>query len=181
MSKVLLSTIVSTVILFLWNGLAQMFPWGIPSTQNVNVQTEVSAEQEAMVNFQKLPPNSLTTGAFDEQFVGKISTLSTDETFSWIVTQPLPDGYGHYFMKEAITQLLVGLLIAILLSLTLKLELKIRLTLVTISAIAASIATYGQLMNWWVMPAMYAVGVSINLIVSWIIVAYISARFILKK
>lgn len=181
MSKVLLSTIVSTVILFLFNGLAQMLPWGVPSTQNVNVQTEVSEGQSEVANFLKLAPNSLTTHAFDDQFVNKISTLSTDKTFSWIVTQPISEEYGHYFIKEVITQLLVGLLIAVLLSLTLKLELRTRIGLVTIAALAASVATYGQLMNWWALPAAYAIGVSINLIISWIVVAYISARFILKK
>ena len=82
MKNIIISTIVSTVILFFWSGISQMLPWGISTPQNVNVKTELTAEQSNVPNLVKLPTNTLTTEKFDEQFNNKISTYTTEETFS---------------------------------------------------------------------------------------------------
>ena len=181
MKKIILSTLASAVILFLWSGMTQMLPWGIPSTQNVRIQTEKMAQAEEVPNLVTLPEGSLITNQFEEQFLHKISTLSTDDTFSWIITQPLQTDYTGYFIKEFISQLLVGLLLAFLLHHTVQLSLTSRMSVVIIAALSAVIATYGQLMNWWALPASYGVGVGINLIIGWAIAAFISARFIITS
>jgi len=181
MKKIIISTIVSTILLFMWGGLSQMLPWGISTTQNVNVQSELLEEQAGVPNLIKLQANELTTEKFENQFLDKISTYVTDETFSWIITQPYQKDYSGYFIKEIITQLIVGLLLAIILFLTIKLELKTRIVLIAIFGLCASTAIYGQMMNWWGIPANYALGVSLNLIIGWVFASYISARFIIKS
>jgi hypothetical protein len=180
MQRFIISTLVATAILFSWSGVTQMLPWGVPSSQNVTAQTNV-AEEARVPNLLKVTPNALTTAIFDEQFVGKISTYTTDKTFSWIVTQPLNTNYSGYFIKEGVTQFIVALLLSLLLLLTVRLTLKTRMALVIIAALAAVSAIYGQLMNWWSLPINYALGVSLNLMIGWVLASFISARFILKE
>jgi hypothetical protein len=179
--KIIISTIVSTVILFLWSGLSQMFPWGVPTAQTITSQTNKQTESFQTPNLIDLPANSLTTEKFDEQFVNKISTLTTDKTFSWIITKPV-DYYnvGNYFVKEIVTQLLVALFLATLLILTIGLSNQKRLTIIAITGVLAVIAVYGQMMNWWGVPAIYALGAGLNLIIGWTLSAFISSKFIIK-
>jgi hypothetical protein len=161
--------------------MTQMLPWGISSTQNINVQTTEIQKQSEAPNVQRLDRNTLITEQFETQFNDKVSTLSTDKTFSWIVTQPVQSNYSGYFITEAVTQFFVSLLIAILLVLTIKLDNKSRILIIFIAGICATVATYGQLMNWWKLPASYGLGVSINLLIGWTLVAFVSAKFIIKS
>ncbi|WP_194777651.1 hypothetical protein [Pararhodonellum marinum] len=180
--KIILSTLVSTVILFLWSGLTQMFPWGVPTAQSVFSQSEQQTESFQTADLIEVPANSLTTDKFDEQFVNKISTLTTDQTFSWIISKPV--GYysaSDYFIKEIITQLIVALFLAAMLVLTIELPNQKRLLLITISGLLAVTAIYGQLMNWWGVPAIYAMGAGINLIIGWVLSAFVSTKFIIKR
>lgn len=180
--KIIISTLTSTVILFLWSGLTQMFPWGVPTAQTISTQSNNQTESFQTPNLIELPPNTLTTEKFDEQFVNKISTLTTDKTFSWIITSPI-DNYNisAYFIKEIVTQLLVGLFLALVLTLTVKLSNKTRHYLVGLSGILAVTAIYGQMMNWWGLPLLYALGAGFNLIVGWLIAGLISTKFIIKR
>ncbi|MEO0273227.1 MAG: hypothetical protein ABIM30_09120 [candidate division WOR-3 bacterium] len=180
--KIILSTFISTVILFLWSGLTQMFPWGVPTAQTISTQSNKQTKSFQTPNLIELPPNSLTTEKFDEQFVNKISTLTTDKTFSWIITSPI-DNYNvsTYFIKEVITQFLVGLFLGLILSLTVQLTNKTRLILIGLSGILAVTAIYGQMMNWWGLPSIYALGAGFNLIVGWLIAGLISTKFIIKS
>ena len=180
MKNFILSTFVSTILLFLWSGVTQMLPWGVPTAQNITVQSSEQAESFQAPNLIRFPPNSLTTEGFDEQFVNKVSTYTTDTTFSWIVTQPLNTDYTRYFMKEGITQLIVALFLSILLQLTVQIDLKRRIAIVIMAGFAAVAAIYGQLMNWWSLPATYALGAGLNLVIGWTLAGLISARFILK-
>jgi hypothetical protein len=52
---------------------------------------------------------------------------------------------------------------------------------VAVATLAATTATYGQLMNWWSMPLPYALGASLNLIIGWMLASLISACFIIKS
>ena len=178
MKRLIFSTVVSTIILFLWSGLTQMLPWGVTTTQNISVQT---GELVQAPNLLRLEPNSLTTETFDEQFVNKISTYTTDKTFSWIVTQPLNTNYISYFAMEALTQFMVALFLSLILFLTAQLEFKTRLSLIALAGLAAVMATYGQLMNWWKLPASYALGVGLNLVIGWLLASFIVAKFIIKR
>lgn len=179
--KIFISTVISTLILFLWSGLTQIFPWGVPTTQTISTQSNKQTESFQTPDLIELPSNSLTTEKFDEQFINKISTLTTDKTFSWIITAPI-DKYNvsGYFIKEIITQFLVALFLAILLTLTDKLTYKNRLTIIVLIGLLAVTGIYGQMMNWWSMPAIYALGAGFNLMVGWTIACFISIRFIIK-
>jgi hypothetical protein len=181
MNKIIISIIVSTILLFIWGGISQMLPWGISTTQNITVETKNNTDQSNISNLTKLQPNELTTEKFDGQFLDKISTYSTDKTFSWIITQPIQKDYSGYFIKEIITQLIVAIFLSIILYLTIKLDFKTRMLLTLIFGLCASTAIYGQLMNWWSVPSNYALGVSTNLIIGWLLVSFISARFIIKS
>lgn len=168
-------------MLFLWSGLTQMFPWGVPTTQTISTQSNSQTESFQTPNLIELPPNSLTTEQFDDQFVNKISTLTTDKTFSWIISRPIETyNVSAYFIKEIITQFLVGLFLAFLLLLTRNLPNKTRLTLIGLSGVLAVTAIYGQMMNWWGLPALYALGAGFNLILGWLIAGLISTQFIIK-
>lgn len=180
MKKLIFATLAMTVILFLWSGISQMFPWGVPSTQVVSTQSVPSAAFQ-VENVLELEAGTLTTDRFDEVFVNKISTLSTDKTFSWIISQPI-DQYDamRYFLFEIITQFLVALILATLLSLTTGLSFGKRIQLVLLGGVLAVAAIYGQQMNWWGVPAVYALGSGFNLIVGWNIAAVVTAKWILK-
>ena len=178
MKKIVIAIITYTVILFLWNGFTQILPWGIPTAQNITVQSEENTKE--FPNLIKLEPNTLTTHDFDKTFNHKISTYTTNDTFSWIITQPLQTDYSGYFIREIITQFIVGILLTILLFLTVKLELKTRLIIIFVVGILAFSSTYGQLMNWWRIPATYALGVGINLAFGWIMSSFIVSKYIIK-
>lgn len=181
MKRFVIAIVISTVILFVWSGVTQMLPWGIPTAQNITVQTDEENINSQVPNFVQLPPNSLTTEGFDEQFIDKVSTYTTDQTFSWIVTQALNTNYASYFVYEILTQLLVSIFLSTLLLLTVQLDLQSRMTIVVVVSFMAFTATYGQLMNWWGLPALYALGVGLNLLIGWTISSFIIARFIIKS
>lgn len=179
MKKYLLASLVFTILLFLWSGFTQILPWGIPTAQKITVQSHVVSNE--IPNLIKMHPNTLTTKEFDAAFKNKISTYTTDNTFSWIVTQPLKSNYTSYFVGEVITQCLVGILLTLLLALTKNHTLQSRMLFILIIGFTAWVATYGQLLNWWGMPITYAVGVGVNLIVGWLLTGFIVAKFILKS
>jgi hypothetical protein len=182
MKRITIAIVSSTVTLFMWNGLVQFFPWGVPTTQILNTQTSNTIDVKDMKNVITLSANSLTTNEFDEKCSNKISTLITDKTFSWIISKPTNSyNMGTYFMKEAVTQLLVSLFLVLLLCCTVSLGFATRLKIVSLAAFAAAIATYGQQLNWWGVPASYGLGVMINLILGWILTAFIVAKWIIKS
>lgn len=181
MLKIVLSTLLSTVILFVWSSMAQLLPWGVPSTQNVIVQRTPSPVQLQVPNVVQLPVDALITDQFDAQFLHKISTLTTDQTFSWIVTQPLSEDYTGYLLVELGTQFLVALFLALLLHLTRQLAFGTRVAILLLVGGLAVAATYGQLMNWWRIPTLYALGVSFNLILGWGVAGLLSMQLIMKR
>lgn len=179
MKKFILSSFVFTIMLFVWSGLTQMLPWGIPAVQKITVQSGSTITHTP--NQLRLPPNSLTTSNFDSTFNHKISTYITDNTFSWIVTQPLKTNYTGYFIGEVITQFLVGIFLTILLMLTQNHKIQKRMLIIGFVGLVAWTATYGQFINWWAMPASYAVGVGVNLMIGWLVSGFLVSRFILKS
>jgi hypothetical protein len=182
MKKILLSILVSTVILFIWNGLSQAFPWGVPSTQMLSTKNNLTADDAKMGKLQSFSANTFTTEKFDERFNNKVSTLVTDQSFSWIISKPIAYyDMGAYFMKEILTQLLVAIFLSLILFYTIMLNLKTRLSIIGLAGLAAAIGAYGQLMNWWGLPAIYGLGVGFNIVVSWLIASFISAKWIIKS
>jgi hypothetical protein len=180
--KILISTLVGTLILFLWSGITQMFPWGVPTAQAISSQSIKKTESFQTPHLIELPANALTTEKFDDQLLDKISTLTTDKTFSWIITKPISYyNVSSYFIKEVLTQLLVAFLLTLVLANTIKLETSTRLKIVSIIGLLAVAAIYGQMMNWWGIPMKYALGAGFNLIIGWILVSYTSTKWIIKS
>ncbi|MCC5938676.1 MAG: hypothetical protein JJU34_15450 [Lunatimonas sp.] len=182
MKKFILSSLAMTAILFIWSGLTQLFPWGVPSTQTISVQSEANTDGFQVSNLIEMEPSSLTTAKFDEVMRGKISTLSTDKTFSWIITAPL-DNYDPmgYFIWEVITQLLVAIFLNILLRRISVFRLSEQLVIVGLAGLLAFVGIYGQMLNWWALPAIYAVGAGVNLLIGWLVAAFVSAKWIIEN
>src|SRR5688572_2236934 len=138
MKKIILSTILSTVLLFFWGGLTQLFPWGVPTAQSIASQATGKTEIFQAPGLIELPVNALTTEKFDDQMVNKISILTTDKTFSWIITKPVEYySVSSYFIKEILTQLLVSGFIALLLYLTADQNLAKRIYISSLAALLA--------------------------------------------
>lgn len=78
---------------------------------------------------------------------------------------------ARYFALELAAQLTVALGLVALTLLTKELSRSRRLSAAAIAALAASVASYGQMMNWWGMPAWYGIGMSANLTVGWLLAA----------
>jgi hypothetical protein len=179
--QVFISTLVAALILFLWSGVTQMFPWGVPTAQAISAQSAKKTDSFQTPNLVELPAGSLTTDKFDQQMVGKISTLTTDKSFSWIISSPI-DYYNvsNYFIREVITQLLVAFLLSLLIQRLPNVSLNNRLIFVGIMGSMAAIATYGQQLNWWGMPASYAVGAGFNMVLGWLLVAFVVSKWLIK-
>ena len=171
MAKLLLSVVLSTVVLFVWSGVTQLLPWGVTTVQNLTMLPE-GDERLAGYDVQRVEAGVLTTPRFDESFLGRISTYSTDATFSWIVTQPMATDYSSYFLREALTQFFVAMLLVDFLAETRRWPSAWRISAVALGGVAASIACYGQLMNWWAVPMAYGLGVSFNLVAGWTLAAF---------
>jgi len=180
--NVLISTIVSGLILFLWSGLTQMFPWGVPSTNVLSSQTTGQTELFQAPSVKRLPPNELTTPKFDTELVDKVNTLATDGTFSWIITKPL-SYYSpmNYFMREIVTQFMAGLLLTLIVTLTKPLMFRQRLVMIFLAGLLGGLSTYGQLFNWWGLTVAYALGASLNLVIGWLIAGFVLVRFVVKS
>ena len=178
MKKYATAVIIYTILLFVWSGFTQVLPWGIPTAQKITTQSKEFIKE--IPNLIKVEQNNLTTDAFDKTFNNRISTYTTNNTFSWIITQPLQNDYSGYFINEIIVQFFVGALLTCILAFTIKLDLKTRLSIIFIMGFLAFTATYGQLMNWWRLPPKYALGVGLNLIAGWTLSSFIISKYILK-
>lgn len=181
-NRVLLGTLVYFVILFVCSGLSQVLPWGVSSANSIRAASPSATQSFGTSEVRTFAPHALTTEQFDQEMVDRVTVLMTDETVSWIVTKPL--SYydpARYMAWEALTQACVALVLSLVLGLTTSMALKTRLMLVALAGVAASLATYGQLLNWWGLPPVYAIGASVNLVLAWLLGGLVVARFIIKS
>lgn len=164
-----LAVLVTGVALFLFSGLSQALPWGVPTAQAVISTTSSVVDDFAPEDAVVLPANALTTERFDAVVEGRVNTLTTDDTFSWIISIPV-EAYdpATYLGLEAATQFAVGALLVGFVWSTRHAPLRTRLGYVAGVGVLAVVATYGRLMNWWGLPAGYALGESVNLLGSWV-------------
>lgn len=169
----------ATVVLFLWSGLTQSFPWGVPTVHNVAQTSAAPAAFGATPTH--LPPGAIATTSFDTEMGDGISTLTTDRSFAWIVSVPI-DRYDpiRYFAFEVATQATCALVLVVALRLSSPLSRRERAGLVALYALAANAATYGAMANWWGLPLSYACGMSFNLLVGWLLGAA-AANFVLER
>ncbi|MBX9471654.1 hypothetical protein [Microcella sp.] len=158
-----------TVVLVLLNGVSQQVPWGIGSARQYRQSASgesARADEPKVVDVSSTP---VVTAEFDERMAAQVSTLTTDRTFSWIISKPL--SYyrpGRYLAIEVFTQALVA---AAIVGLVAMVDDAIALIVIAVAALATTVAVYGQLTNWWGLTLRYAVGVSVTLIVSWVAAA----------
>jgi hypothetical protein len=179
--KVILGTIVSGILLFVWSGLTQLFPWGVPSVNSLSSQSAAQTELFQAPNVKQFSAHELTTPQFDSEIVGKVSTLATDDTFAWIIAKPLAYySPTNYLIREAIAQFVVGLLLTSIVILTKPLSLTHRLSIVLGLGLIASVSTYGQLFNWWGLTVAYALGASFNLVAGWLLVGVVLIRLTIE-
>lgn len=157
-----------TTTLFVWSGVSQLFPWGVPTVRNVAQTTDDPSSFGASPL--RLAPGELTTAAFDEVLGLGVSTLMTDRSFAWIVSVPR-SRYDpvRYFAWELVSQLGCALVLVVALSLLSPLPWRRRGAVLALFAVGASVATYGVMTNWWGLPLRYSAGMGLNLVMGWLL------------
>lgn len=168
--ELVLQWLLVTVLLVLINGAAQQLPWGIGSAKQYRQSASGAAAASDTPKVVDLSGTPIVTDEFDARMSSHVSTLTTDRSFSWIVSKPL-DYYrpSVYLAKEVLTQALVA--VAIVNFMTLIIDEPLALAVVALAAVSAAVAIYGQLTNWWGLTLRYAIGVSATLIISWVVAA----------
>jgi len=168
-------------VLFLWYGLVQLFPWGTGNVGNFSA-TSGGSYVSGAPGLEEAPPGTWTTEAFDDRLGGRISTLATDRSFSWIISAPREHySIPRYFAFHALTQAGVAAFLVLVLCVLAPLPRARRLAAVGVLGLAATIATYGGMLNWQGMPAAYGVGESFNLVVGWLLAFSAIDRLVLGK
>lgn len=164
-----LQTLLVTVVLTLVGGVSQMLPWGIGSAQvlrqTTGARTAFGTRPERVHDLSDSPA---VTDEFDRVMTGRVSTLTTDSSFSWIVSAPI-SAYnpGRYLIVEVLTQLTVAVGLVAVNALLSDTPAATRVMLALIASALTSVAAYGQLANWWGLTPRYVVGVSLTLCVGW--------------
>lgn len=171
-----LVVLLGTAVLFFYYGAAQLLPWGAGSARNFS-STSGDAYVSSAGQLTEGPAGAWVTPAFERDFVDGVSTLATDRTFSWIfsVSRQSYD-LGRYFAFHAFTQAAVALLLFVALRLLAHLPLSRRMMTVCCLAFAASVASYGAMMNWLGMSLRHGIGESLNLVFSWLLAAAVMDR-----
>ena len=83
----LFAVLVGTIVLLVWYVIVQFFPWGTGSVGNFSATSDATYAAGAP-GLEEAPPGTWTTEAFEDRLGGRISTLATDRSFSWIVAAP---------------------------------------------------------------------------------------------
>ena len=168
-TKCVLAVVIGTIVLVLWYGLTQLFPWGTASVSNFSA-TSSETYVPGAPGLEEAPPGTWTTEAFEDQLNGKISTLATDRTFSWIVAAPREHySPSRYLTFHALTQAGVAALLVLVSYVLAPLPRARRLAAVIALGVAGATATYGGMLNWWGLPAGYGVGESFNVVMGWLL------------
>ena len=177
MKSLVYAAVIMTVILFGWSYACQQLPWGQGAVIRVTTLTEAD-ELQPEPNRIRVPKETLTTTVFDRSFRGHLSFYETVEAISVIMTQPSGHDKNQYWGVELLTQLLVAILLSAIIVITRELPLSRQLLLVSCAALAAGIATYGHMLNWWGMPQRYGFGACANLVVGWVVAAAVGSSFV---
>lgn len=174
--RAVVASALAGLLLFLWSGLSQLFPWGVPTVPTFAATTDDPGAFQAP-HLVRVPAGTFTTPAFDERLGDGIATLTTDRSFAWVVSIPR-ERYdpGRYFGLELLSQLVVAALLVAFLRLTGELPRRRRVQALALLAAAGLVATYGVMANWWGLPARYALGLSVNVVVGWCLAAVVALR-----
>jgi len=170
-----------TFTLVVWSGLSQVFPWGF-ATVRTFAATSGSAEDLAGAAVERVAPGTFTTEAFDGALGSGISTLTTERSFAWVVSVPRARYRPtRYLALEIACQSAVAALLVAIAALLRDLPRRRVVRLVLLFGIAAAVATYGVMMNWWGLPARYALGMTFNLVAGWTIAGALAAWRLAKE
>jgi hypothetical protein len=167
--ELILQVLLVTIVLVLLGGVSQMLPLGTGSAKVLRQTTTGSKEFGTSPDrVTDLTATPAVTAEFDRIMPDRVSTLTTDRSFSWIVSRPIAAyNPGRYFALEIATQLLVAIGLVTLSALLSDSSAGTRIVVAAIAALLTSIAAYGQLANWWGLTLRYVAGVSLTLIVGW--------------
>jgi hypothetical protein len=149
--------------------IVQFFPWGTGSVSNLSA-TSGESYAAAAPGLEQASSGTWTTEAFEEQLGGRISTLATDRSFSWIVSARRE----HYSIPRdlafrALTQARIAVVLVLVPTVLAPLSRMRRLAAVACMGASGTIAIHGGMMNWMGMLAAYCVGESFNLLVGWLL------------
>ena len=180
-ARCVLAVLVGMIVLVLWYGLTQLFPWGTGSVSNFSA-TSSETYVSGPPGLEKASPGTWTTEAFEDRLGGRISTLATDRSFSWIVAAPREHySIPRYFAFHALTQAAVAAFLVLVLGVLAPLPRLRRLAAVAVLAMTGAIATYGGMLNWWGLPVAYGLGEGFNLLVGWLLAFSVIDRLALGK
>lgn len=182
MKKIFIASMLASIVLMLWNGFSQVLPWGVSAVKIYTTQENAATEQFQVDNIEKFLPHSIVTEKFDKLMANEVSTVFTDKTFSWIISRPLSYyDMKSYFIRSFFIELIVGLLLTLLSVRTISMRFGDRMIVFMLIALTATIGINGEQMNWWGLPPIYAVGVSVNLLLGWMLVSFILCKWIFKS
>ncbi len=179
--SIFISTCVATILLFVWGALAQMLPWGVPTVQIISTMSEEADGPDLPSKTIRMSEASLVTEEFDEQMSGKISTLITDHTFSWVISRPLKKyNLTVYLVRELLTQFVVALFLSVILQLSNSMNSGRRILLILFAALATVTATHIQDLNWLGTTTIFSIGNAFNLVVGWLLASAVVCKWIIR-
>lgn len=159
-----------SVLLTLIGGVSQLLPIGIGSAQQLRQQSGAETQPFGTTRERVLDVTATPVAAehFDRVTVNRVSTLTTDGSFSWIVSRPLSSYRpARYLALEFVTQVLVACGIVALHALLGDAEPGTKIVAAVLAAALTAVAAYGQLVNWWGLTLRYFSGVVLTLVAGW--------------
>lgn len=138
-----LAMLLAGIVLFIWSGISQNFPWGVKSVKTdlkneVAIQAIASEQQNGMLYLN-----------------GEIVALVAVKPKSYYSTK-------RFFVVELLTQLVVGVVLCLLLAQLPNLSLLHRQLIVLLAGLLVVATTDLAYWNWWGFSNLYTWGVSIN-------------------
>ena len=161
-SKIIIATVVGTIVLFLFDGAIQAIPdFGISAVES-------------------LQTNSLTTEQFPE-LSNRMAYIITDKTVSFVATKPLAYySLPKFFAIELLSAFIISLLFAVLFSKFSTSKLSDRLLLTFVFGFIATMAIHIPYLNWWGFSILYTIGMTVRTVLGWLLIVFIQNYFIYK-
>lgn len=161
-SKIIISTVLGALVLFLFGGAFQAIPhFGIGAVESIRAA-------------------NLTTEEFNN-LVNRMVYITTDKTVSFVATKPV-DYYNlsRFFAVEFLSALIISFLFALLFSRMQNTKLSDRLLLTFVFSLICTFAVHIPYYNWWGFSSLYTIGVALRTILGWLLIAYLQNRCIYK-
>ena len=155
-------SLVGGILLFILGMILQFIPWGINAVDTFPAKIEIG----------DLLASNIKPGMFftDEKVAALISVKDL-KTISYV---------GAFF-TEFLTQLFAAAMISFFLSITQGMKDMKRLGIILIICTGAIVAIYVREINWWGFTFIYAMGMIVNLIVSWLTVTFLLSKLFYRS